>query len=284
MRESTLTNDSPITFFALTFFLSVPFYVMNTLAFQNVIGGPEMGALYIALFTTTPIASAAILTFRHQGSRGLKELLGRVFDFKRTERKRWHVASLFLAPLILLLSLGVMVLSGAPLPPALTPLIALPGVLLFFFILATAEEVGWMGYAFESMQARGGALWAALILGTIWACWHVPFFVFMMPDPVVFSAQVLTLVGTRVLVAWIFNNTGRSVFAAILFHAADNTALTTLPEIDAITPWGAVVHCGLILLAAVVVTLLWGPRTLAKWRFNNQISPLSKGTRDLSKG
>jgi len=282
MPNSTLTNDSPATFFALTFFLSVPFYVLNTLAFLNVVGGPEMGALYIALFTATPIVSAAILTFRSCGSRGLKELIGRIFDFKRTERKRWHVASLFLAPLIFLLSLGVMVLSGMPIPPALTPLVALPAVFPFFFVLATGEEVGWMGYAFESIQVRGGALRAALILGMIWAFWHVPFFVFMMPDPVVFSAQVLTLVGTRVIVAWIFNNTGKSVFAAILFHAADNTALIILPEISAITPWGIVVHCGLILVATVVVTLLWGPRTLAQYRFDNQVSPLSEGKRDIT--
>ena len=39
------------------------------------------------------------------------------------------------------------------------------------------------------------------------------------------GAQLLTLIANRVLVTWIFNNTGKSVFAAIVFHAADNTAL-----------------------------------------------------------
>jgi membrane protease YdiL (CAAX protease family) len=172
-------------------------------------------------------------------------------------------------PLIFLLSLGVMMLSSMSIPPALTPLVALPVVFPLFFILATGEEVGWMGYAFKSMQTRGSILRAALILGTIWALWHVPFFVFMMPDPVDFIARVFTLVGTRVLLAWIFNNTGKSVFAVILFHAMDNTALTTMPEIDAITPWGIVVHCGFILIAAVVVTFLWGPQTMTKYRFDN---------------
>jgi hypothetical protein len=60
-----------------------------------------------------------------------------------------------------------------------------------------------------------------------------------------------------------------SVFAVILFHAADNTALVTLPEVQAISPWGAVVTCGLVLAAAAVVTLLWGPRTLARFRFSS---------------
>jgi hypothetical protein len=92
----------------------------------------------------------------------------------------------------------------------------------------------------------------------VWALWHVPFFVFMMPDQVAFNAQVLVLVGARVLVAWVFNNTGKSVFAATLFHAADNTAFVTLPEIKSIIPWGAAVHCCLVLIAAIVVTFLWG--------------------------
>lgn len=269
MTNSNSINGSPIGFFLLTFLLSVPFYILNALAYRNVVGGPEMGALYIALFTVTPISAASILTYRRYGSPGLKKLIGRIFDFRRTKNKTWYIASLFLMPFIFLLSLGVMRLSGLSIPPALTPLVALPAVFLLFFILATGEELGWMGYAFESMQSRGSALRATLILGTIWAFWHVPFFVFMMPDPIDLGAHLLTLIGTRVILAWIFNNTGRSVFAAILLHAADNTALTTMPEIDAVTPWGVFVHCGFVLVAAVVITLLWGPRTLAKYKFGH---------------
>jgi membrane protease YdiL (CAAX protease family) len=273
MPNPNRTNDSPAAFFALTFLLSVPFYILNALAYLNVVGKPEIGAVYIALFTVTPIASASVLTFRRHGNRGLKQLLWRIFDFKRIVRSRWYVAILLLPPFIFLLSLACMVLSGVPIPPALAPLVAVPVVFPFFFLLAAGEEVGWMGYAFEPMQARSSAFRAALVLGVLWALWHVPFFVFMMPDPVVLSAQIFTLVGTRVLVIWIFNNTGRSVFAAILFHAADNTALVILPEVTAITPWGAAALCGLIAAAAVVVTLLWGPHTMARYRFSAERRP-----------
>ena len=264
-----LTKDFPAAFFALTFLLAMPFYVLNALAYLHIVGEPAVGPVYIASFTVTPIASAAILTFRRRGSRGVKILLKRIFDFKRIADGRWYVPALFFAPLVLLLSLGGMVSSGAPIPPALTPIVALPVVFLFFFVLAAGEEVGWMGYAFERMQTSGGALHASLLLGVIWALWHVPIFVFVMSDPVVLGAHVLTLVGNRVLVAWIFSNTGKSVFAAIVFHAADNTALVTLPEINANAPWGAVTLCGLTLLAAFVVTSLWGPQTLARYRFGN---------------
>lgn len=127
-----------------------------------------------------------------------------------------------------------------------------------------------MGYAFDPMQQSVGALRAALILGMIWAFWHLPFFVFLMQDLLVLFAQVLTLVGIRVIVAWIFNNTGYSVFAAILIHAVDNTALVTLPEIKAVFPWGSVLHGGLILFTAFVVIFLWGSKTLNLFRFGKE--------------
>ena len=96
------------------------------------------------------------------------------------------------------------------------------------------------------------------------------------PVGLVAGAQLLMLVGNRVLVAWIFNNTGKSVFAAILFHAIDNTALVSLPDVNAIAPWGTVALCGLTLVAAVIVTLLWGPQTLARYRFNQGASRRSE--------
>jgi membrane protease YdiL (CAAX protease family) len=264
-----------VAFFVLTFLLSAPFYILNALAYRNVVFGPEMGALYISLFTLTPVLSASILTFRKSKWNGVKKLLGRIFDFRSITRRRWYAPVLLLMPTIFLLSLGVMVSLGEPIPAALAPAVTLPATLVFFFILAAGEEVGWMGYAFEPMQARGGALRASLTLGLIWALWHVPFFVFVMRDPVIHVAQVLMLVGTRVLAAWIFNNTGQSVFAVILFHAADNTAMVTLPEVQAISPWGAVVTCGFVLAAAVVVTVLWGAETLSRFRLGSHSREVS---------
>ena len=276
MQEPSSSGDFPVAFFALTFLLSLPFYTLHTLAHLHILGKPEIGPAYAVLFTGTPLVSAAILASRGRGRRGIKQLLRRIFDFKRITARRWYAPVLLLAPLIFLLSIGAMLLAGVPLPPSMAPLIALPAVFLIFFLMATGEEVGWMGYAFEPMQARAGALRAALVLGMIWALWHVPFFVFMMPDPIVAGAQFLMLVGNRVLVAWVFNNTGKSVFAAILFHAMDNTALVSLPDVNAIAPWGTVTLCGLTLIAAAVVTLLWGRQTLARYRFNEGASRRSE--------
>ena len=47
MKNLNATSDSLVAFFTLTLLLSVPFYILNVLAYLNVVGKPEMGALYI---------------------------------------------------------------------------------------------------------------------------------------------------------------------------------------------------------------------------------------------
>lgn len=263
--------DTPAAFFATTFVLAAPFYILNALAYLEILGGPNIAPIYIALFTITPIASASLLTFRKRGKDGLKQLLRRIFDSKRIGGYRWYGATILLPLLIALLSLGGSTLFGVELPSGAAPLATLPLVLSFFFVLAAGEEAGWMGYAFDPMQARYGALGAALGLGVVWAIWHVPFFIFMMPEATVFAAQVVMLISTRVLIAWIYNNSGRSVFAATLFHAAGNALMITLPDTSTTGAMGPAISCGLVLSAAIVVTLLWGPQTLARYRFGSQV-------------
>ena len=38
------------------------------------------------------------------------------------------------------------------------------------------EEIGWRGYLLPRLSGRVGLPAASLIVGVIWACWHLPFF------------------------------------------------------------------------------------------------------------
>jgi hypothetical protein len=68
-------------------------------------------------------------------------------------------------------------------------------------------------------------------------------------------------VALRVLIVWLYNNTGKSIFAAALFHATTNVSGIT---------FAGYYHPGItgsiVALAAAIVTVLWGPRTLARYR------------------
>jgi hypothetical protein len=62
-----------------------------------------------------------------------------------------------------------------------------------------------MGYAYEPMQDKWNAFKAALLLGLILALWHVPFYYFIITDPVMLIAQLLFPFLLRILLVWIFN-------------------------------------------------------------------------------
>jgi uncharacterized protein len=158
---------------------------------------------------------------------GVRRLLQRIFDYKGVRPRLWYAPILLLLPVLYALSYVIMRLIGAPLPTPqsslLTPLI----LFALFFISAACEEAGWSGYAIDPLQARWGALGASLIVGSAWAAVHV------VPDLqghhawAWMAGQRCFSVVLRVLIVWLYNNTGKSVFAAILFHDMDNVSVFT---------------------------------------------------------
>jgi hypothetical protein len=77
----------------------------------------------------------------------------------------------------------------------------------------------------------------------------------------------LGTVAFRVLIVWLYNNAGQSVFAASLMHATANLAQIG-PFLDFGSsgyPYAAMrIDSLLLAIAAVVVTVVWGPRTLTR--------------------
>jgi uncharacterized protein len=97
------------------------------------------------------------------------------------------------------------------------------------FVGALGEELGWSGYAIDPMQARWGALRASLVLGLIWASWHY-IALFQVDRSVAWIAWwTLGTVAARVIIVWLYNNTGKSVFVAALFHMTINLTWQLFP-------------------------------------------------------
>jgi membrane protease YdiL (CAAX protease family) len=192
----------------------------------------------------------------------VKALLQRAFDFQRVRVKRWYVPTLLLMPGILVLSYLALRLMGVALPAPQISLITTLILFIVFFVAAIGEELGWSGYAIDPLQERYGALGGALMLGVVWAVWHV------MP---LLSAQrplgwiawwSLGTVASRVLIVWLYNNTGKSVFVAVLFHAMSNVTYFLFPINGSFYDPRVT---GVIMAAvAVVVVIVWGPRTLVR--------------------
>jgi uncharacterized protein len=180
-----------------------------------------------ALGFVCPVSAAAILVYRENGLAGVRELLVRSLDYHRARRKLWFLPVLFLAPAVTLLTYAVLRLTGQPVSPVRLGL-AIPILLLIFFIAAQGEELGWSGYAIDPLQARFGPLPAAILLGVIWAAWHIVAMVQAGQSPGWIAWGCLDMVATRVIMVWLYRAAGGSVFAVALYHAMANLSGKTI--------------------------------------------------------
>ena len=256
-NTSTSSKRSPLAFFVLIFVLSVPLWVAGF--FVEVDGLPKNMQVTEPVLAFTPLAAASILVYGEEGLAGVGRLLKRIFDFPRIAHKVWYVPILFLMPFVYLLSYAGVRLLGISLPvqPHL-PLVLIPVLFVVFFVGAAGEELGYMGYAAEPMQERWGALTAGIIMGSVWAVWHVPALIQSDQAPAYIAWGLLAGVGTRILIIWLYNNTGKSVFAGNLFHVMALFG-SSFVATSASAPITAIV--------VVVVTFLWGSKTLARFRY-----------------
>ena len=165
-----ITNARPpLTFVLVVFAFSLPFWWIGAVAGQQL----QPGLPVSALMAVCPRIAASILVHRERGVAGLIELLKRSLDYRRIESRVWYLPILLLMPLATTVTAGAMRVMGTPLP---APRIALvPGLLMFlaFFVSGLSEELGWSGYAIDPLQARWNALRAAILLGLVWAIWHI---------------------------------------------------------------------------------------------------------------
>jgi uncharacterized protein len=190
------------------------------------------GLLNAAAILLGPTLSAFIMTGITEGRGGIRRLLRRIVMWR--VGLRWYLFALVGIPV-------VMVLGTVILPGGLAALLALigPGYVLSYlgtFVLVTIlggplfEEPGWRGFALPRLQPLHGPLVGTLILGLLWALWHLPEFLvpswaeqsggsgFLAIVKFVFIAIAFAIVTT-----WVFNNTKGSVFMAILVHASIDT-------------------------------------------------------------
>ena len=258
---NTITSlpRSPMKFFLLVFALSLPFWLAGTLTQYRLLPGVPVAAVMFVC----PAAAAIILVCRAKKSASATALLKRAFDFKRIRSKIWYAPILLLMPSVTVLQYAWIRRMGVPLPIPQFPVAASLILALAFFVAATGEELGWSGYAIDPMQERWGALPASILLGLVWAIWHIVPLVQVHRSPAWIAWWCFGTVAARVLIVWLYNNTGKSVFAAAVFNTTINVTWQLFPIRGSY--WDPRVNGVIMAIAAVVVVVVvWGPRTLVR--------------------
>lgn len=220
-----------------------------------------------------PAVAGLYLTWLTGGRVGVREYGRRLFEGRRISG-RWWVLLFLIAPVLAALAVFSAQYFGKGelgIIAKLTPLLLHPNTwltvpLVLFLGSAVVEELGWRGYALDRLQTRGSALGASLILGVLWAGWYLPLFWIdgtyqqqrLGVDTPPFWLFLSALLPASVLITWVYNNTRRSILAAMLFHLIINLT-AALISYAWFSPLNQLVWW---LLAAIVITAIWGPETL----------------------
>jgi uncharacterized protein len=220
-KFQTIHRFPLVTFFLLAFGLTWVVWVPRAL-------GAPLGAVGQG-WTWAPAIAALLAAALTGGRSAVGELWERLVRWR--VGWRWYVV-VILGPAVFSLAVALVytLLGGswaAAAPPALddTPLVLLP---LFLLMLAltdgVGEELAWRGFALPRLLSRHNALVASVILGVLWALWHLPL-LWTEGAPLYHHPAWLLLVdlsAKSILFTWVFLHTRGSVLLAVLLHASTN--------------------------------------------------------------
>ncbi len=261
-------NQKKITeFYILVFSLSLPFWILSY--FININGLPDnlpvtdIGAAFV------PMIAALISIFREKRMDGVKEILSRIFDYNKI-KVIWYTPIIFLMPISFVITYFLMILVGINFPIGYTIPIQLIFIFIAFFIAAIGEELGYMGYAIDRIQKETSPLKAGLIIGALWAVWHLPSMIKLGQSPNLIIIGLIATIGFRIIYVGLYNMTNKSVFGIILIHAIGNTGRSIFPggrgyfeKLDGIIGYSVIV------LIAIIVTILWRKVMIKNVRFES---------------
>lgn len=216
---------------------------------------------YIILIAYSPSLAALITVALFGGKAGLKNLLEPLTKWRVSV---WWYVLVLGAPLLIMLLANLLYATsgGTPLWSEFFVGAALLSGIGPILAGSFGEEIGWRGFAQPLLQKTNTALTAAIIVGIIWATWHL--WPILAPGGLehLVSAEIIQtyvrLISTAIIYAWILNSTG-SLLIVLLAHAGHNISTYLIP-IE--SNMAAIIMTLLYTVAALIVIYLTNIKTL----------------------
>lgn len=218
----------PIKYFITTFIISYAFWFSGAyLSFQD---DSDRHMVLMLIGLITPVIISLTMIFRAKNVNLKHDFIHRLINLKLIQLKYLPVFFL-LMPIAVLISIAISLLFGGSisqfqLAEGFSFSSGFIPVLLLLFFAATFEELGWRGYAFDSLQSRFNYFKASLIFSVLWSLWHLPLlFVKDSYQYEIFQQNTwfainffISIIPMGVIISWICIKNGKSILAAILFH------------------------------------------------------------------
>lgn len=225
----------PLLYFSITFL--VTFVLWSAGAYVSFLD--NQNGLYMLLMLPglmAPFLISLVMIFTSGSSEIKKDFINRLVNPGLIRLKMLPLLVLIM-PVAVLVSIGL----SLPLGGSISQFQFAEGfsfstgfvpVLLLLLLAAGFEELGWRGYAFDSLQSRYSYLKAAIIFSVLWSLWHFPLiFVKDSYQYEIFNQNIwyavnfyVGIVPMGVIISWMCIKNRKSVLAAILFHFIVNLA------------------------------------------------------------
>jgi membrane protease YdiL (CAAX protease family) len=237
---------------------------------ENGWGGISIPPYVHYLAAYGPMTASIIVTAAIAGRTGLKELWGRITRWR--VGWGWFLIALLSPAVLFAVGVAIALFLGEPAPDLALlgqvnymPPLGLLGAWVFWFLTyGMGEEIGWRGFALPRLQHGASAGRATLILGLIWALWHLPPFFYLDTYQTMglwmYPFLAFTIVCGNVVYTWIYNSSGGSVLMAILFHASFNTFSASAAGAGTI----AIVMTAGVVLASLIIPRVYGLQNLSR--------------------
>ena len=205
-----------------------------------------------------PSLVALAMTYRDEGRAGTRALLARLLEWR--VGARWFAfALLYMAAIKLGVALVLRLATGSwpPFGHYAWPSFLVTALVATIFGGPLGEELGWRGYALPRLAEHFGYGRASIIVGVVWALWHLPIFFIPGLDQsgqslFTYIPQVMAL---SVAMTWLYVHTRGSLLLAVLMHSAINQSKDIVTSIvhGAVNP----LLPSRSPIAWVTITLLW---------------------------
>jgi membrane protease YdiL (CAAX protease family) len=226
-----------------------------------------------------PFLAALLVLAVTEGKSGVVGLLRRMVRWR--VGIQWYAVALLLPIVVILAAAALNVfLLGAQRTSSVADLGGWSSFLLLFLLsllipgfAGTWEEPGFRGYALPRLQFRYSALIASLILGVLWAFWHLPFVV---TGEQIWIDATLFIIEWSIVYTWLFNNAKGSVLIVMLFHAMNNTFSSAFESqmfsgADSVNQaWLRLALWGVV---AIVLVIVYGSQNLSR-KHLKQVEPV----------
>ncbi|HHO56506.1 MAG TPA: CPBP family intramembrane metalloprotease [Trueperaceae bacterium] len=254
----------PIVYFSFTFLITFVLWFIGAYLSHQARDG--LYTIFMLIGLLTPFIISLFMIIRSKNTELRKDFVNRLFNLKLIRPSIGLTLFYFLImPITVVISIAISLLFGGSVSQfnfadGFSFSIGSVPILLVLFLAASFEELGWRGYAFDSLQSRNSFFKASIIFSILWSLWHLPLifvkesyqYELLGQNPWYAVNFFVSIVPMGLIISWICVKNRKSVIAAIFFHFIINISQEALAMTQTTKCIETVV---LIAIASIIVVL-----------------------------